>query len=181
MGVKVKKTFTILLTTILVLVVSVPVVFSFWGSKTKSLIPQNGAVKIPIADITDGKAHYFKIKANDGIMVSFFVLKSSDGVIRAAIDACDVCYRSGKGYVQEGDFMVCTNCGRKFASTRTLDDAIYKLENSTPWPNEIISGILEIEGVEKAMTDKGGTRLVITFDRTEVDTIMIKDGSCLLS
>ncbi|MBW1797764.1 MAG: DUF2318 domain-containing protein, partial [Deltaproteobacteria bacterium] len=28
------------------------------------------------------------------------------------------CYRSGKGYVQEGDFMVCTNCGRKFASTR---------------------------------------------------------------
>jgi len=113
-----KKTFTISLVTILVLLVSVPVVFSFWGSKAISLIPQNGAVKIPIAGITDGKAHYFKIKANDGIMVSFFVLKSSDGVIRAAIDACDVCYRSGKGYVQEGDFMVCTNCGRKFASTR---------------------------------------------------------------
>jgi len=51
-------------------------------------------------------------------MTSFFVLKSSDGVIRAAIDACDVCYRSGKGYVQESDFMVCTNCGRRFASTR---------------------------------------------------------------
>jgi hypothetical protein len=60
-----------------------------------------------------------------------------------------------------------------YISTRNLDDAIYKLENSTSWPNEIISGILEIEGVEKAMTDKGETRLVITFDRTEVDTIMI--------
>lgn len=116
-----KKTFTILLTTILVLLVSVPVVFSFWGSKPKTLLPQNGTVKIPIANINDGKAHYFKVKANDGIMVSFFVLKSSDGVIRAAIDACDVCYRSGKGYVQEGDFMVCTNCGRKFASTRIND------------------------------------------------------------
>ena len=60
-----------------------------------------------------------------------------------------------------------------YISTRNLDDAIYRLEHSTSSPNEIISGILEIEGVEKAMTDKGGTRLVITFDRTEVDTIVI--------
>jgi len=60
-----------------------------------------------------------------------------------------------------------------YISTRNLDDAIYKLENSASWPNEIISGILEIEGVEKAETGKGGTRLVITFDRTEIDTTRI--------
>lgn len=60
-----------------------------------------------------------------------------------------------------------------YISTRNLDDAIYRLENSASWPNEIISGILEIEGVEKAETDKGRTRLVITFDRTEVDTTRI--------
>lgn len=60
-----------------------------------------------------------------------------------------------------------------YVSTRNLDDAIYRLENLASWPNDIISGILEIEGVEKAVTDKGGTRLVITFDRTEVDTIRI--------
>ena len=113
-----KKTTTIILVTTLVLIVSVTTVFSFWGKKSKTLIPKDDAVKISTADISDGKARYFKVKANDGIMVSFFVLKSSDSVIRAAIDACDVCYRSGKGYVQEGDFMVCTNCGRKFASER---------------------------------------------------------------
>jgi len=115
---KVKKTTTIILVIILVLLVSVTTAFSFWGRKSKTLIPKNDAVRISTARISDGKAHYFKVKANDGIMVSFFVLQSSDGVIRAAIDACDVCYRSGKGYVQEGDFMVCTNCGRKFASER---------------------------------------------------------------
>ncbi len=60
-----------------------------------------------------------------------------------------------------------------YISTRNFDDAIYRLENAKSWPNEIISGILEIEGVEKASTDKGGKRLVITFDRTEVDTIVI--------
>jgi hypothetical protein len=46
----------------------------------------------------------------------YFVLKSSDGIIRAAFDACDVCWPAGKGYYQEGDYMVCRNCGRKFAS-----------------------------------------------------------------
>jgi hypothetical protein len=44
-------------------------------------------------------------------------MKSADGVIRAAYDACDVCYRERKGYHQEGDDMVCNNCGRHFPST----------------------------------------------------------------
>jgi len=78
----------------------------------------NGQLEIPIAGINDGKAHHFQVKAADGTMVTFFVLKSADGVIRAAIDACDVCYRSGLGYYQEGDFMVCKNCGQKFASNK---------------------------------------------------------------
>jgi hypothetical protein len=89
------------------------------GGLTSGLItPTNGQLEIPIAGINDGKAHHFTVKADDGTMVTFFVLKSADGVIRAAIDACDVCYRSGLGYYQEGDFMVCKNCGQKFASNK---------------------------------------------------------------
>ena len=82
------------------------------------LEPVNGELSIPLDSISDGKAHHYKAKADDGTMVIFFVLKSRDGVIRAAIDACDVCYRAGKGYYQDGDFMVCENCGMRFASTR---------------------------------------------------------------
>ena len=48
--------------------------------------------------------------------IRYFVIKSADGVIRAAFDACDVCWPAGKGYYQEGDDMVCRNCGRHFAS-----------------------------------------------------------------
>jgi len=89
------------------------------GALTGGLLtPTNGQLEIPIAGINDGKAHHFKVKADDGTMVTFFVLKSADGVIRAAIDACDVCYRSGLGYYQEGDNMVCKNCGQKFASNK---------------------------------------------------------------
>ena len=82
------------------------------------LNPINGEVAIPLKVVSDGKAHHYQVKADDGTMVTFFVLKSSDGVVRAAIDACDVCYKAGKGYYQQGDFMVCENCGQKFPSSR---------------------------------------------------------------
>jgi len=82
------------------------------------LKPVAGEISIPLAEIADGKAHHYQVKADDTTLVTFFVIKSKDGVVRAAVDACDVCYKEGKGYHQEGDFMVCENCGMKFASTR---------------------------------------------------------------
>jgi uncharacterized membrane protein len=88
------------------------------GKSGGLITPVNGKLEIPVADVNDGKAYHFKVKSDDGTMVTFFVLKSADGVIRAAIDACDVCYRSGLGYYQEGDKMVCKNCGQKFASNK---------------------------------------------------------------
>lgn len=91
---------------------------AFLGGKFKTLKPEQGKLVIPVKKVDDGQAHYYRAKSDNGIMVDFFVVKSSDGVIRAAIDACDVCYRSGKGYVQEKNVMVCTNCGRKFATDR---------------------------------------------------------------
>lgn len=69
----------------------------------------------PISTFEDGLAHYFEHKAN-GVNIRYFILKSSDGIIRAAFDACDVCWPAGKGYQQVGDEMVCRNCGRRFAS-----------------------------------------------------------------
>ncbi len=90
----------------------------FWESGASQLSPKNGVLEIPLAEISDGRAHFYKVKANDGTMVTFFTLKSRDGVIRAAIDSCDVCYQSGLGYYQEGDVMVCKNCGQKFASNK---------------------------------------------------------------
>ena len=63
----------------------------------------------------DGKARHFE-HVDGKHTIRYFILKSSDGIIRAAFDACDVCWPAGKGYYQEGDFMVCRNCGRRFES-----------------------------------------------------------------
>ncbi len=55
------------------------------------------SITYPVELFADGKARHFRHKADDAITIQYFILKSSDGVIRAAFDACDVCWRAGKG------------------------------------------------------------------------------------
>ena len=74
-------------------------------------------VTYPVAMFADGKARHFDFKTDEHT-IRYFVIQSADGVLRAAFDACDVCWPAGKGYYQEGDHMVCRNCGRRFASNK---------------------------------------------------------------
>ena len=91
------------------------------GTKTIAVSSQmvssglTSQVTYPASMFDDGNARHFQYSSN-GVTIKYFILKSSDGVIRAAYDACDVCWPAGKGYYQSGDNMVCRNCGRKFAS-----------------------------------------------------------------
>ena len=78
---------------------------------------EGGQVRIPVSQINDGRAHFFSYQAGENT-IRFFVLQSRDGVIRAALDTCDVCYREQKGYRQEGNMMVCNNCDMQFAADR---------------------------------------------------------------
>src|ERR1051325_6094371 len=82
---------------------------------------ENGArsddIRIPLAEVTD-KANFFDFKTADNGSVRFFAIRSSDGVCRVALNACDTCYHAKKGYHQEGDDMVCNNCGLKFPSAK---------------------------------------------------------------
>ncbi|MDZ4165410.1 MAG: DUF2318 domain-containing protein [Smithellaceae bacterium] len=94
------------------------ITFSMWGVKDAAAAGPAAEVIYPLKTFQDGKARFYNFPAGNGITIKYFVLRSSDGVIRAAFDACDVCWQEGKGYVQKGDFMVCTNCGRRFASVR---------------------------------------------------------------
>jgi uncharacterized membrane protein len=91
---------------------------AFWGfGGNDSVTAENGVVTIPVSDVADGNAHFYTFEAG-GKDVKFFVMKSRDGVVRAAFDACDVCFGEKKGYSQDGDFLVCNNCGQRFHSSR---------------------------------------------------------------
>src|SRR5688572_24903155 len=76
-----------------------------------------GDVTIPVSEL-DGKARFYEYKAASGKSVRFFAMRSPDGVYRAALDACDVCFAGKQGYRQEGGDMVCNQCGMHFPSAQ---------------------------------------------------------------
>jgi len=108
---------------------------------------KGGTVTIPVAQVDDGKAHFFSYRSGDA-QVDFFVLRSHDGTIRAAFDACDVCYQARKGYRQEGDVMICNNCNQQFRS-----DLINEVKggcNPAPIQRSLVDGSIVIAAADLA-------------------------------
>jgi uncharacterized membrane protein len=93
-------------------------IFLFPHLTTAASVTPAAQVTYPEKTFANGKAQFFTYKSQDGVAIRYFIIKSSDGVIRAAFDACDVCWPENKGYTQKGDYMVCNNCGRRFPSVR---------------------------------------------------------------
>ncbi|MBW1869156.1 MAG: DUF2318 domain-containing protein [Deltaproteobacteria bacterium] len=113
-------------------------------SQTSSVVPvsQVSQITYPVDLFADGQARHFEYKGSDAT-IKYFILKSSDGIIRAAYDACDVCWPAGKGYYQDGDHMVCRNCGRRFASK--LVNVVQGGCNPAPLTRSIENGNLVIK------------------------------------
>ena len=72
----------------------------------------DSVVSIPLSDVTSS-AKWYEYGSGSS-KIRFFAVKASDGTIKTAFDACDVCYTAKKGYRQEGDFMICNNCGNRY-------------------------------------------------------------------
>ncbi|MFC2078420.1 DUF2318 domain-containing protein [Candidatus Bipolaricaulota bacterium] len=89
------------------------------GHEPYPLVEANtaGTVEFQLSTFDDYVARYYTYVHN-GESIEFFVLKSEDGVVRAAFNACDVCYGALRGYSQNGQIMVCNNCGRQFPADR---------------------------------------------------------------
>jgi uncharacterized membrane protein len=133
---------TLALAGVIGIIVAVSMVFSFTRTG-ETRTTQEDRVSYPMSKFDDGKAKFFQYKTPEGITIKYFILKSSDGVVRAAFDACDVCWPAGKGYYQDGDVMVCRNCGRRFASVKVNE--VKGGCNPAPLKREVVGDQLVIQ------------------------------------
>ncbi|MFA5904257.1 MAG: hypothetical protein WC836_10005 [Desulfobacula sp.] len=62
-----------------------------------------------------------------------------------------------------------------FMATRNLDDAIFKLESGSSWPDNAVSSLRAVDGVKETIQDKNGARLVVTYDRRKVTLLALTD------
>ena len=92
-------------------------------------VSSGGNLTIPVDELTENAAFY---SVNvDGTEMEVIAVKTSDGTIRTAFNTCQICYDSGNGYYkQEGDTLVCQNCGNSF----TMDQVGETAGGCNPYP-----------------------------------------------
>lgn len=89
---------------------AVPFAFSQEGEAKASA---DWGIVIKKKDITV-RAKFYPYVVN-GKNMEIFAVKASDGTIRTALNTCQICYSSGRGYYkQEGAIFICQNCGNQF-------------------------------------------------------------------
>lgn len=97
------------------------VVLAFWMTggpsergNAKEIEIEGDHLKVSIFNVERGSSRQFQYRVADGTTVRFMIVKTRQGTVGAALDACEVCWREGKGYVEDGGHMICKNCGRRF-------------------------------------------------------------------
>ncbi len=105
--------------TLLILVAAVYFVFpknagsSNTGKPNEIKTVKDADIVIPVSSVTE-QAAFYPAEMN-GTKLEVIAVKAPDGTVRTAFNTCQVCYSSGKGYYeQEGDELVCQNCGNRF-------------------------------------------------------------------
>jgi hypothetical protein len=79
----------------------------------KGRIPKDTDLVIVKSEIS-ADARFYPYRAGKTYM-EILAVRAPDGSIRTALNTCQVCYDSGRGYyVQEGSVFVCQNCGNRF-------------------------------------------------------------------
>lgn len=94
---------------------------------------------VPISDLSDS-ATFFSFDGDDAEILWFAVL-DGDGGVHVAFDACDVCYGSHLGYDQDGETMVCNNCGNVF----DIDGIGTENQGGGCWPGYLPAEVTDTE------------------------------------
>ena len=97
--------------------------------KETTKIEKGDSLIIKTEDLSEDAAFY-PIEV-DGTEMEVIAVKDAEGTIRTAFNTCQICYDSGNGYYkQEGDKLVCQNCGNSF----TMDQVGETAGGCNPYP-----------------------------------------------
>jgi uncharacterized membrane protein len=91
--------------------------FGLFGDSPETVIARDGVVTVDTSAIQVSESRHYRYQEGK-ISIRFFIVRDKNGTVRTALDACEVCWKAGKGYTKEGEAMLCQNCKRKFPLDR---------------------------------------------------------------
>ena len=99
-------------------IIAIAVVFVAKGAinvKEEPTVSTTDSLIITKSELTD-QAKFYPYEVN-GIQMEVLAFVASDNSVRTALNTCQICYNSGRGYyVKQGDVLICQNCGNRFSA-----------------------------------------------------------------
>jgi high-affinity iron transporter len=118
-------------------------------SPATEVIFQNGEVRIPVSQVSDGDLHRYSANEN-GTTVRFWLYQKPDGKVATVFDACEIC--GGMGFYKGTNGVVCKNCA---APVNPQSIGMKGGCNPVPLDAEIVSNEVVIKEADIA----AGTRM----------------------
>jgi len=78
---------------------------------------------LPLALVNDGDVHFFTYKFSDRL-INFFVRTDDMGQLHTHFDACYGCFKYKRGYIHEGDVIICVACRLSYKLKEAVWDYI---------------------------------------------------------
>jgi uncharacterized membrane protein len=91
--------------------------FGLFDNTVENVAAKDGVIIVDVSGLPKAEARHYSYK-EDGKVVRFFVVRDEEGVVRAALDACESCWRAGRGYKLTEGIVLCVSCGQRFALSR---------------------------------------------------------------
>lgn len=74
----------------------------------------DGMVRIAVADLEPGNVRFYRFLNFGNQEVKFFVGRDASGTLQVAYDASEICYKYGRGFRAEGQWVTCNKCDKAF-------------------------------------------------------------------
>lgn len=83
----------------------------------------DGVLVLPLTLVSDGDVHFFTYKFS-GKSINFFVRTDGRGEFHTHFDACYGCFKYKRGYIHEGDTIICAACRLSYNLKEVIWDYI---------------------------------------------------------
>jgi uncharacterized membrane protein len=85
------------------------------GAQYERVTPgPGGQMTIDLSGLKPKQVRFYRFLNRSNQEVKFFVGRDAEGTVQVAFDANEICFKTKRGYRQEGEWVVCNKCEKSF-------------------------------------------------------------------
>jgi uncharacterized membrane protein len=85
------------------------------GKRFERVSPdRQGQVHLEVGDLEAGDVRFYRFLNSGNQEIKFFIARDRNSDLQIAFDANEICFKKGRGYTAQGEWLVCNWCDKSF-------------------------------------------------------------------